>query len=73
MSNMSQTLALNDHQCVCLTNQQADRENNGLSTVFTRSRPLPVRKIYPPKEKKWWYSWEKKANKRSDHANLIGK
>ena len=45
-----QTLRVNDHRCAFLTNQQAEKENNRLSTMLpdletTRSENLP------PKEK----------------------
>ena len=45
-----QTLRVSDHRCVFLTNQQADEENNPLSTAFARSRDYPSGK-FAPKEK----------------------
>ena len=40
-----QTLRVDDHRCVFLTNQQADEENNQLSTVVARSRDYPFGKF----------------------------
>ena len=40
-----QTLRVNDHQCVFLTNQQAEEENDWLSTAFARSRDYPSEKF----------------------------
>ena len=42
-----QTLCVNDHQCVFLTNQQADEESNQLSCAFTRSGDYPSGKFAP--------------------------
>ena len=39
-----------DHQCVFLTNQQADKENNWLSTVVARSRGYPSKKFAPKRK-----------------------
>ena len=48
-----QTLPVNDHRCVFLTNQQANEENNRLSTVVARSTDYPSGK-FAPKRKKWY-------------------
>ena len=66
-----QTLCVNDHRCVFLTNQQADEENNQLSTVFARSRDYPSGKFAP--ERISDSADAEKANKRSDRVDLKGK
>ena len=66
-----QTLRVNDHRCAFLTNQQADEENNRLSSVFARSRDYPSRK-FAPKGKSDSADAEK-ATKRSDRVHLRGK
>ena len=50
MKQIIQALRANDHQCVFLTNQQVNKENNRLSTVVVRSRNYRSEK-FAPKEK----------------------
>ena len=45
-----QTLRINDHLCVFLTNQQADKQNNRLSTVLP-DLETTGRENLTPKEK----------------------
>ena len=46
-----QTLCVNDHLCVFLTNQQADEESNRLSTVLPDLETTRQEKFAPPKKK----------------------
>ena len=66
-----QTSRVNDHRCVFLTNQQADKENNQLSTVFARSRDYLSGKFAP--KRKSDSTDAEKANKSSDSVDLKGK
>ena len=59
-----QTLRVNDHICVFLTNQQADEESNWLSTVVARSRDDLSAKFAP--KRKSDSTGAENANKRSD-------
>ena len=52
-------------------NQQADEENNRLSTVFARSKDYQSRKFAP--ERKSDGTDAEKANKCSDRVDLKGK
>ena len=63
-----QTICVNDHRCVFLTKQQADEENDRLSTVFARSRDNPSGKF--ALKRKSDSTDAEKANKRSNLVNL---
>ena len=71
LKQIIQSLRVNDHRCVFLTNQQADEENNQLSTVFARYRDYPSGKFAP--ERISDSTDAVKANKRSDRVDLKGK
>ena len=66
-----QTLSVNDHLCVFLTNQQADEENNRLSTVLPDLETTRLEKFAP--KRKSDSTDAEKANKRSDCVDLKGK
>ena len=66
-----QTLRVNDHLCVFLTSQQADEENNRLSTVLPDLETTRPEKNAP--KRKSDSTDAEKANKRSDRVDLKGK
>ena len=68
---MIQTLRVNDHRCVFLTNQQAE-ENSRLSTVFARSRDYPSGKFAPKRKSDKRSTDAEEVNKRSDRVDLRG-
>ena len=68
ITQITQTTRVNDQRCVFLTKQQADEENDRLSTVLARSRDYPSGK-FALKRKSDSADGEK-ANKRSNRVDF---
>ena len=62
-----QTLRVNDHRCVFLTNKQADEANDRLSTVFARSRDYPSRTYAPIRKVIVQMQKKQKTNKTNNN------